>query len=338
MRPALSTFITTVYVRVDDTYKARFAHRKPVRPGAKPKVSDSEVLTLAILAQHYPRNSERSFLSFVNENWQGYFPRTLSQSSFNRRVRDLSGVLAALVPQLAGLVSKQVERTPVYEAADGTGVPLVRNCRSRTRLFGEGASFGKRGPDHEWFYGFELFCVVDQHGAISGFMACRADTEERWLAEGEMRWRADPGLPQPSDEEMQAILGPSHGKSGVRTGPQARLWPREGAGINRGCVWVTDQGYAGKEWQEHWWERYRTRLVTGKGLSPQASTQHRRLRMAVERVFGVLFEHFGLAYPKARTLWGAMARISAKIAAFNMTVYINCLLGRPRHSVFNPIA
>lgn len=337
MEPDLDTFLTTVYVLVDDAYTERFAHRKPHRPGAKPEVSDSEVLTLAILAQHHPRRSERAFLRFVKRSWRAYFPRLLGQSSFNRRVKDLWGVLAGLVPWLAEQVRGLAGRAPVYEIADGSGVALVRNCRARTGLFGEGASFGRGGSGYSWYYGLQLVCVVDQHGVISGFAACRADTEERWLVEAVLRWRCDPGLPQPSDEEMKVLIGPSHSRGQERTGPKSPVWPREGAGRNRGCVLVTDQGYAGDGWEGHWRERCRTGVETGKGLSPRASREHSSIRQEIERVFSTLFEHFGLAYPKARSLWGAMARVSAKIAAFDIAVLVNYLFNRPPRAIFDPI-
>lgn len=337
MEPDLDTFLTTVYVLVDDIYKEHYAHRKPSRPGAKPEVSDSELLTLAILAQHYPRNSERSFLRFVKMSWKGYFPRLLGQSSFNRRMRDLWQVLAGLVPWLAEEVRRLAGHMPVFELADGVGVALVRTCRARTRLFGEGASFGRGGSEGSWYYGVKLVCLVDQHGAVSGFAVCRADTEERWLMEGVLRWRTGPGLPQPSDEEMKALIGPSHSKGQTRAGPKSAIWPREGAGRNRGCVLVTDQGYAGEGWEEHWQEHYGVSLTTGKGLGPGASRQHRSTRQKVEQAFSTLFEHFGLAYPKARSLWGAMTRVCAKIAAYDVSVLINYRLNRPPRSIFNPI-
>ena len=338
MDPDTDTFLVTVYAHTDDIYKERFAHLKPVRPGAKPKVSDSEVLTLAILAQHHPRRSESAFLRFVKRNWKGYFPVVLGQSSFNRRMRDLWGVLAAMGPEIAKRVGKKLGKPPAYEVVDGTGVPLVKLCRSRTRLFGDGASKGKGGSDKSWYYGIKLFCVVDQHGAISGFAACRADTEERWFAESTLRWRHNPWAAQPSSEEMADVLGPPHNKGQERVGPQAAIWPRAGAGTDTGCDWAADLGYTGEEWQQHWQEEYGAFVLTAEGLSPKAARSLSSMRQQVERVFAALFEHFGLAYPKARSLWGVMARISAKIAAFDMAVCINCLSGRPTHSILDPIA
>lgn len=338
MDPDTDTLIVTVYVNTDDIYKERFAHLKPVRPGAKPRVSDSEVLTLALLAQWHPRRSENSFVRYVKRNWGSYFPAMLGQSSFNRRVRDLWGVLASLCPEVAKRAGKELGKSPAYEAIDGTGVPLVRLCRARTRLFGDGASKGKGGSDRTWYYGLKLFCVVDQHGLISGFAACRADTEERWLAEAALRWRHNPLASQPSAAEMAEALGPSHSKGGERTGPQAVIWPRAGAGSSAGGCYIADLGYAGEGWQEHWQEECGACVVTPEGLNTQTSRQLSAMRQKVERVFAALFEYFGLAYPKARSLWGVMARISAKIAAFDMAVYINYLLGRPAHSILDPIS
>lgn len=338
MEPDTDTLLTTVYVYADDIYKERFAHLKPLRPGARPKVSDSEVLALAILAQWHPRRSESAFLRFVRKNWWRFFPVVLGQSSFNRRVRDLWGVLAAIGPEIARRVREHLVRAPAYESVDGTAVPLVHLCRARTRLFGDGASKGKGGSDRSWYYGIKLFCAVDQHGVISGFAACRADTEERWFAESTLRWRSVPSWGQPSAEEMAEVLGPTHSKGGERTGPQALIWPRAGAGSSTGACYIGDLGYDGEEWQEHWREQYGACVLTPAGMAPQASRQLSSLRQEVERVFATLFEYLGLAYPKARSMWGVMARVAAKIAAFDMAVYINHLLKRPVHSILDPFS
>ena len=47
----LDTFLTTVYDITDTLYQRDYAPHKPARPGKKPELSDSEVLTLALLAQ-----------------------------------------------------------------------------------------------------------------------------------------------------------------------------------------------------------------------------------------------------------------------------------------------
>lgn len=84
----LDTFLVTVYTHLDDLYQAHLAARKPVRPGATPTLSDSEVLTLLVCA-HWSGRSERSMLAYAARHWRAYFPRLLDQSAFNRRARDL---------------------------------------------------------------------------------------------------------------------------------------------------------------------------------------------------------------------------------------------------------
>lgn len=46
----LDTFLTVVYCTVDDLYQTHFAAAKPPRPGKVAELSDSEVLTLILLA------------------------------------------------------------------------------------------------------------------------------------------------------------------------------------------------------------------------------------------------------------------------------------------------
>ncbi len=47
----LNAFRTTVYTIADTIYQRDYAPHKPLRPGKRPALSDSDVLTLSILAQ-----------------------------------------------------------------------------------------------------------------------------------------------------------------------------------------------------------------------------------------------------------------------------------------------
>ena len=80
-------------------------------------MSDSEVLTLAILAQ-WPRfRCERDFWRYARRYLREYFPTLLSQSQFNRRVRALEPELRALQRALAEAL---VDRSEVYRVLDTT--------------------------------------------------------------------------------------------------------------------------------------------------------------------------------------------------------------------------
>jgi hypothetical protein len=49
----------------------------------------------------------------------------------------------------------------------------------------------------------------------------------------------------------------------------------------------------------------------------------------VETAFAHLRESFGLKYPSAHSTWGLLMRVAAKVAAYNVGLMINRLLGRP---------
>lgn len=122
------TFLVALYVIVDDLDRAHIAMHKPHRPGQPPAMSDSEVLTLLVLGQ-WLRGSERALLRTAAAHWGAFFLRLLSQGAFNRRGRDLAGVLVALVPQVAAHLGAALAGSQVV---DGVPVPLARRCRGRT--------------------------------------------------------------------------------------------------------------------------------------------------------------------------------------------------------------
>ena len=101
----LDSFLVSLYVQVDDWWRANrpSTARGPGRPA---RLSGSEVLSLAILAQ-WPRfRSERDFWRFASSHLRRYFPALCSQSQLNRRVRALEPEMRALQRALAGELSE----------------------------------------------------------------------------------------------------------------------------------------------------------------------------------------------------------------------------------------
>jgi hypothetical protein len=328
----LDTFLTAVYCAVDDLYRAEFAPAKPRRPGHRPELSDSEVLTLMALAQWQPARAERRFVAYAARHWRAYFPRLLSQSAFNRRARDLWGVLCALGPRVGARLAALVG-APAYEALDGAPVPLMRRCRGgRHRLFAAEAGIGRGGSDKDWYYGVEVIAAVGQHGAITGFVLIPASTEERWGAEALLRWRAAPTAPVPTAAQLAPVLGPAHRRRGQRTGPTGPIGGRPGAGPPAAGPYLTDRGLRGRDWQGHWREHYGATVLAG------ATRQLRGLRQVVERAFSALTDALGLRFPRARSHWGLLARVGAKVAAYNLALLVNHLFDRPTFSLFDPLA
>lgn len=339
--PDLATVLTTVYCTIDERYVARYGPRKPVRRGVKPQVSDSEVLTWMVLAQWDPRRGEARWMAYVAEHWGAYFPRVLSQSAYNRRARDLAPVLAALGPAVAEAVVAQWPGAH-YEAVDGVAVPLARRCRGLKRKVWtvEQATVGRGGSDKNWFFGVRLVAPVHPCGVITGFVGAPADTGERWLLEGLLRWRCAPTAEGPTAQELATVLGPTHATGGLRRGPTGPLWGRPAVGVPPAGPTVADLGFQGRAWQGHWATHYQVTVLTKADLPASATRVQRRAlchtaaraRQLVETAFSWLDHRFGLPFPRARTPTGLLARIGAKVAAFNLGVLLNTSLGLPPYA------
>ena len=341
----LDTFLTAVYVIVDEAYQTHYAPLKPRRPGPRPRYSDSEVLALAVLAQYRPDRSERAFLRFVAKHWRAYFPALPVQSTFNRRVRDLEGVLTALGP----LIARQVLTAAGgegYEVLDGTAVPLMRRCRgNRHKCFGDEAGFGPGGSDRAWIYGMDLTGAVSSTGVVTGYVLAPADTEERFSVEALLCWRVNLERPAPTAAEVDPLLGgltPRVGPTGPLTSPTSAGAP------NRG-VYLADRGLAGRAWHRHWEQAWKATVYTAHDLPQPAPGDARGqrarrtltrwfsgLRQVAETAFGAVQAVFGLCFPRARTYQGVRTRVAAKIAAFNLALLINHRFGRSPFVFFQP--
>lgn len=340
----LATFLTTLYCVVDDIYQSVFAAAKPVRPGRRPAMSDSEVLTVLLLAQWAPTWSERTVLSYVTTHWRRYFPRVLSQSAFNRRAGDLARVVGQLGPLAAAQLLPLLVAGD-YEVLDGLPVPLLRRCRGdRHRLFGDAAGIGRGGSDHEWYYGVKLLSSVRPDGIITGFIVSPAPTEEHWAVEALLAWRHDPTLPEPTAAALASTLGPTHRQHGHRYGPTGPIWGRWWAGRSRPSDYLADQGARGKTWQAHWATDYGARVRTPEvwatlwepACRPAAQRQFRGRRQVIETVHACLEGLFRIKFPRARTIGGLLARVAGKVAAHDLLICLNHLFGRPTFAHFNP--
>ena len=318
----LDTFLVALYTIVDDLSQ-QAAAVKAARPGPRPTVSDSEVLTLALCAQWWGR-SERAFLRYVRHHWRAYFPRVLSQSAYNRRCRALAERLVALIPAVAAQLQAA---TAAYQVVDTVAVPLLRRCRGqRQRLFGEIAAIGRGGSDKEWYYGCKLLLAVTPTGVVTGFVVAPASTEERWVADALLGWRADrhaaplqvADLPSPRRPNGRPYVGP--------TGPR---WPPSGAGAPGRGVYLADNGFWGRWWQQHWRCDYGAALTTPKDSPAPARRQHRGRCQIVETINGHLIRSFGLHFPGARSPRGLLTRLAAKLAAVNLGHWLNHLFDRP---------
>lgn len=95
----VNTFLTALYVMVDDFYKSR--PRKRRRPGPHASLSPSEVITLAIFARWSRFSGERDFYCYASGHLREAFPTLPDRSQFNRSVRFYTELIEEMALHLA---------------------------------------------------------------------------------------------------------------------------------------------------------------------------------------------------------------------------------------------
>lgn len=326
MDVAIETFLVTVYTRVDDLYHQHPAPHQPRRRGCKARVSDSEILTL-LLAGQWLGTSERGLLRQAHTYWRSYFPVLPSQRSFNRRARDLGSTCAALLALLARALGAP---SSCFQVVASVPVPLAKRCRGQHhRLFGLEAGLGRGGRDKHFYYGDTALLAATAAGVRTGFVLGPANTEDRWLLDALLSWRADPEQALWQAEDVPTPRKRAHGYVGP-TGP--RWWPGSVGDYSRG-PYITDAGFSGAAWLAHW-QRDCGALVlppTIYGDQPPAAVRRSQhgWRQISDTVNAGLTSALQLAFPGAKTAWGLVPRRTATCVAFNLGIGLKRHCGRP---------
>ena len=136
-----SDLCTYVYVLIDDLYQAEVAPHDH-RPGPRSMCSESEIITLTLVAELIGQDEEGPFLAYVRRNHPTLFPRLPERTRYNRRRRGLIAVTNSL--RLA-LMRRLLRRLDPAERTlcliDSLPLPVVgfAHARGHHRWYGEAA-------------------------------------------------------------------------------------------------------------------------------------------------------------------------------------------------------
>jgi hypothetical protein len=299
---SVDTFLTTLYVMVDD-----FCHSHPPKrnPGPEASLSESEVITLAIFARWNRFASERDFYRFANANLRDAFPTLPNRSQFNRLMRSCVGLIEEVALHLAVTLEAR-SYISSYEALDTSAMP-IRDVKRRGK--GWLAGYADIGWSNSlgWYEGFCLLVAVNPVGAITGFGFASASTKDQPLAESFFALRAR------SNPRLQSV-------GSMALGP-----------------YVVDKGFEGEENHHRWLESYGVRIIC-----PPKRNEHKRrwpkrlrrwaasIRQIIETVYEKLHNTFGLRRERPHDMAGLRARLAARVALHNLCIWLNEQLGRPR--------
>ena len=182
MHADLDALVIALYVRVDDLLPARQG------PGHPPKITDSELIALAVAQMFLGVPNDRKFLAFARWRLGHLFLYLPKQPGYNKRMR-------ALAPTIADVLLHITTQSPSFcdnlRLLDSTPVPCgqSRETARRSQLAGD-AGYGWCRSHSRYFWGFRLYLLCAPDGMPIAFELAAANVPERIVA-AEMLRRVD---------------------------------------------------------------------------------------------------------------------------------------------------
>ncbi len=172
----LEEFIISVFCLIDDLYFSNIT--EPIRKrGTPPRLSDSEVLTMEIVAEWLGIHEDKAIWKYFRREWLHFFPSLPDRSQFVRQGANLWRVKQRLQAALLQLLGADCSSLHIID-----GFPIevcVRTQATRSRCFKGEAWFGHCALKKRDFFGFQGHLVVDMRGIPSGFQLTAANVDER---------------------------------------------------------------------------------------------------------------------------------------------------------------
>lgn len=284
---------THVYVVTDEVYQ-RVVAPYDTRPGPRAGFTESELLTVSIVAELVGLEAETRCLAYLRRNHPGLFPLLPERSRYNRRRRQL----AEAANRIRGAVMERLWWVLEAEGADlcaidSVPVPVVgfHHARHDHRWYGE-AEYGRVASKKQTSYGFKLHLLVSASGLILDFALVAANEADGTLAEQLLIDKA--GLTVLGDKGY--VNAPLHQLLAWRNGVTV-LTPR-------------------RRNQKQQLPEVLTRAIN-------------EARQIVETVNSQLVNQFALQRNRAKSVGGLATRVAAKLAAHTLGLYLNFHAGRP---------
>jgi hypothetical protein len=157
MSASLETLVVAAYV-----FAASFSIPRPGPPG---RVTDPELVALAVAQAATGLCSDRQFLGTIGRLLPGWFPRLPDQSQYNRRLRRLTPWITTTQLMVSELIAEGQVRL-----VDGTLISCANypGCASRSEFAGH-ASYGYCPSKSEFVWGMRLVLISDRKGVPVGY-------------------------------------------------------------------------------------------------------------------------------------------------------------------------
>lgn len=285
----LDTLLTALYVELDDRIIP--AHGRRCGPGHPLQVTDAELVCLAVAQVLLRYDDERHWLRAAPQLVGHLFPRLLSQSDYNRRLRQAGALMETALRWLAARCPSSADRVRLW---DGTCVPCgaSRETAKRSDLAGW-AGYGVDKSHHRFYWGAELILVCAPDGLVTGFIL------------------VNPKLVKERDAVRTMFAQPKNRPEPGTTG-------------------VCDKGFAGADFARDMAALGITVVRPARKDEPDPGVFPQWLRQRIESVNWTLKGQLGLERHGGRVLSGLWARVLQRLLALNAAIWHNWACGAER--------
>jgi hypothetical protein len=294
---------TVWFVLVDDAYALLHNHFGEWRTrGPKPVFADSEVITIALIADTFFAGREDKTLAFVRQYHLELFPSLPSAGCFNTRRRALSliaeQVRRVLLGQWGLLENGEGEHT-TDRLVDSAPIPVCtytrakenrtieQTCQPRDLYFGVSASRKAK------LFGFRLHLDTTTQGVVDSWLLAPCGMHDSQALRG-----------LHAGEELHNLTMLA---DGAFNNPAwlAQVRHRQDSSIR---LWATPR----LDSRHPWPAEFRTFIT--------------RIRRRIETALSVLSVVFNIEQPGSRSLTGLVARTSSRILAYTLAFITGPLL------------
>jgi hypothetical protein len=284
---------TYAYVTVDELFKTSVLPHDH-RPGPRSSFSDSELITLTLVAEFVGLDDETVFLDYVARNHRSLFPLLPDRSRYNRRRRALGEAINTIRRQLLGFLLALLppDERPLC-VIDSLPLPVVgfHHARGPHRWYGW-ARYGYNATKKQVYYGFKLHLLTTADGIITDFALAPAHLTDGTFSDQLLRDKSD-----------LLALGD---KAYINALVQGELHELHGVTL------LTPQ----RENQVEQMPEGLRRLVC-------------HFRQMIETINSQLAGQFAIEVNRAKSMSGLLARLQAKLAAHTLGMYLNVMTGQP---------
>ena len=176
MHASLDDLVIALYVTIDELLEPRRG------PGRRPRLSDAELVCLAVAQVLLGYDSERRWLRAVNGRLGHLFPYVCGQAAYNRRLRRAAPLVATILHAVAVACPSWADQ---WRLLDATPVPCgqSRQTRKRSALAGW-AGYGYDPSHSRWYWGLKLYVLASPDGLPVAWCLANPTHGEREVAEG----------------------------------------------------------------------------------------------------------------------------------------------------------